>query len=132
VSFDEEPDAPLHDECADAIHTLEAEIATLKTNLRIADKASDERDAFNDELIAALRRIAECEPQADEGAFMRCAMCGCVWPDFQVGDVLVISEWRGRGTAPGYTGRVVKREITYIMEGGNFGIADDHVVLSIK
>ena len=42
--FDEQPDAPLHGECADAIHTLEAEVASLKKILALADAASRERD----------------------------------------------------------------------------------------
>lgn len=34
----------------------------------------------NAHLRELIRRIAETEPKADEGAFWRCAMCGCVWP----------------------------------------------------
>jgi hypothetical protein len=49
--------------------------------------------------------------------------------DYQVGDWLNLQEWE---PTPGvYTGRSMTVRVTYIMGGGSFGIADDHVVMGI-
>jgi len=50
--------------------------------------------------------------------------------EFQVGDVLQLREWREDKHE--YTGRECFRVITFKLAGGDFGIADDWCVLSIK
>lgn len=47
---------------------------------------------------------------------------------FQEGDVLILREW---STGSGYSGRYCFRRITYILPGGDFGVAADHVVLGL-
>jgi hypothetical protein len=48
---------------------------------------------------------------------------------FAVGDTLVLQEYH---PSNGYTGRLVGREITYILPGGDFGIEPGFVVLGLK
>ena len=50
--------------------------------------------------------------------------------DYQVGDILKLREWDQ--TAQDYTGEIIKKEITYILEGGNFGLATGFCIMSIK
>lgn len=49
--------------------------------------------------------------------------------DYQVGDTLVLKEWnRGK-----YTGREVKRTISYIYYGdGTYGLSKEYVIMAIK
>lgn len=59
--------------------------------------------------------------------------------DFGVGDVLLLHEWdpslpsahvlRSDGA---YTGAVLRCSVTYVMPGGNFGLAPDFCVLGIS
>lgn len=49
--------------------------------------------------------------------------------DFKVGDYLTLEEWD-----PGskeYTGKSCAREIKYILEGGQFGISEGYIAMSI-
>jgi hypothetical protein len=49
--------------------------------------------------------------------------------DFKVGDYLTLREY-GPKTKE-YTGRVLTRQITYIFDGGSFGIPENMVVMSV-
>jgi len=49
--------------------------------------------------------------------------------DFAVGDLLILREW---DPATGYTGRKTERRISYILKGGEFGIAKGWAILAIK
>jgi hypothetical protein len=53
--------------------------------------------------------------------------------DFQVGDILHLIETQDRGVA-GYTvtGREHWCQVSYILHGGNFGIAEGFCVMAIK
>jgi len=49
--------------------------------------------------------------------------------DYKVGDTLILKEWNGEK----YTGREVKRTVTYIYYGdGTYGLSDDYVVMAIR
>jgi len=48
--------------------------------------------------------------------------------NFAINDILFLMEW-SPGT--GYTGRKCYKKIKYILEGGRFGIFEDHVCLAI-
>ena len=50
--------------------------------------------------------------------------------NFQVGDVLVLHEWRPDTEA--YTGECVNRRVTYVLEGGVFGVAKGYVVMGLS
>jgi hypothetical protein len=49
--------------------------------------------------------------------------------DFRVGDTLMLREWDP--DTKKYTGNFIKRDITYILKGGLFGLPDDLVIMSI-
>jgi len=49
---------------------------------------------------------------------------------FLVGDALLLREWDPETSK--YTDRAAIVWVPYIVEGGQFGIADDHVVMSIE
>lgn len=49
--------------------------------------------------------------------------------DFKVGDTLILWEWNPESKS--YTGWKISRKITYILEGGQFGIEKGFVVMSI-
>ncbi|XTP37108.1 ASCH/PUA domain-containing protein [Mycobacterium sp. TJFP1] len=49
---------------------------------------------------------------------------------FQVGDVLLLREYSPN--ADHFTGATCRRTVTYILPGGNFGIADGHVVMALN
>jgi hypothetical protein len=59
--------------------------------------------------------------------------------DFMVGDLLVLMEWNpafhetgeGDGVHEGMTGRECRRVVTYVLRGGEFGIAPGHCVLGL-
>jgi Domain of unknown function (DUF3850) len=58
---------------------------------------------------------------------------------FQVGDILFLREyvppdraWRGDIDADGFTGRTCQRQITHILSGGQFGLAEGYVALSLR
>lgn len=48
--------------------------------------------------------------------------------DYNVGDTLILKEWcRGK-----YTGREIKRTVSYIYYGdGTYGLSDDYVVMAM-
>lgn len=48
--------------------------------------------------------------------------------DFNVGDELWLQEWDGKD----YTGRVIVREISHIVKGGQYGIEKGYDLLSIR
>ena len=47
---------------------------------------------------------------------------------FRLGDVLVLQEWSA-GT--GYTGREIRKRVSYILRGGGFGLSPDHVCMGL-
>lgn len=50
--------------------------------------------------------------------------------DYKVRDTIVLREWNPEKEV--YTGNYVTREITYILQGGAFGINEGTVILSLK
>jgi hypothetical protein len=48
---------------------------------------------------------------------------------FDEGDVLVLREWSKR--AQKYTGRELRRVVTYLLDGGQFGIEAGYVVMGL-
>lgn len=53
---------------------------------------------------------------------------------YQRGDILVLREWDGTRSVIEdfkFTGRVERREITWILTGGQFGIEPGYVVLAL-
>lgn len=54
------------------------------------------------------------------------------WDDrgYKVGDTLLLREWSPQ--VEGYSGREIRRNVYYVMQGGKFGIAPGYVVLSIS
>lgn len=49
--------------------------------------------------------------------------------DYRVGDVLILRRFDPESNA--YNGDKMERVVTYIMHGGQFGIAPDHCVMAI-
>lgn len=49
---------------------------------------------------------------------------------FEVGDVLRLEEWDP--VLKKYTGRYELRRVTYIFQGGNFGLAPNHCIMAIQ
>lgn len=49
--------------------------------------------------------------------------------DFKIGDTLILKEWDKENKK--YTGRKLARKVTYIFEGGSFGIKKGFVVMGI-
>ena len=60
--------------------------------------------------------------------------------DYQVGDLLRLREWCPpainahdlSGEADGYTGEVEDRRVTWMLEGGNFGLPKGYVIMSLS
>lgn len=50
--------------------------------------------------------------------------------NFQVGDILVLQEWRP--ATEEYTGRKLVREVAFILDNPRFGIKDGFVVMAVK
>lgn len=50
--------------------------------------------------------------------------------DYKNGDTLILKEFDNKTQR--YTGRTIARTVTYVLHGGNFGIAKDTVVMSIQ
>ena len=50
--------------------------------------------------------------------------------DFQINDILKLIEWDPDKEE--YTGKVILRTVTYVLQGGQFGIDPNYVVMSIK
>ena len=54
---------------------------------------------------------------------------------FKVGDTLVLKEWeyiKGKYVEEGYTGNKIKKEISYILEGGQYGLEKGYCILGLK
>lgn len=49
--------------------------------------------------------------------------------DFKKGDTLILKEWDNEKQE--YTGRQTARGVSYVLHGGQFGIEDGYVVMSI-
>lgn len=49
--------------------------------------------------------------------------------NFKVNDLLILKEWNEEA---GYTGNQLIRKISYILEGGKFGVEKDYVVLGLQ
>lgn len=52
--------------------------------------------------------------------------------DFRVGDTLILKEFEAGSTNYGYTGREMARTVTYVLQGGQFGIEDGYCVMGIQ
>lgn len=50
--------------------------------------------------------------------------------DYRVGDTLLLREWRPDWKD--YTGRICRKRVTYKLEGGQYGLASDVVVLGLS
>ncbi|MBN2597811.1 MAG: DUF3850 domain-containing protein [Marinifilaceae bacterium] len=50
--------------------------------------------------------------------------------DFKVGDILILAEYCT--SIQSFTGRVIKKKVTYILEGGSFGIEKGFVILTLQ
>ena len=50
--------------------------------------------------------------------------------DFTVGDILILKEWNIYTKS--YTGRSLARNVTYLFNGGSFGVEEGFVVMSIQ
>ena len=50
--------------------------------------------------------------------------------DYKVGDILLLNEYDINDLK--YTGRKLKRVITYILKGGNYGLDENFVIMGIK
>jgi len=50
--------------------------------------------------------------------------------NFRKGDKLILKEWDDSKQI--FTGRKLARTVTYILEGGSFGIEEDFVVMAIQ
>lgn len=50
--------------------------------------------------------------------------------DFKVGDTLTLREWNPQ--SQDYTGNMLSRSISYILKGGQFGVQEGYVVMSIQ
>ena len=51
---------------------------------------------------------------------------------FKCEDVLVLNEFCNKCEEPYYTGRHVEKTVVYILQGGNYGLESDYVILGIK
>jgi len=49
---------------------------------------------------------------------------------FEVGDILILKEWYPESKK--YTGREIARRVTFILQGGQFGVEEGYVVMSIQ
>lgn len=50
--------------------------------------------------------------------------------NFKKGDTLILKEWDNFGET--FTGRELTRIVTYVFEGGSFGLEEGFVVMAIK
>lgn len=48
--------------------------------------------------------------------------------DFQLGDVLVLQEWHAER---GYTGREIRKRVSYILPGGAYGLERGYVCMGL-
>ena len=48
--------------------------------------------------------------------------------DFKAGDVLVLKEYDEKN---GYLGRLIFANISYVLEGGQYGVDEDYCIMSI-
>ncbi|WP_461632044.1 ASCH/PUA domain-containing protein [Labilibaculum euxinus] len=49
---------------------------------------------------------------------------------FEVGDILILAEYSI--SIQSFTGRVIEKKVTYILEGGSFGVEKGFVVMGLK
>ncbi|MDM8159057.1 ASCH/PUA domain-containing protein [Labilibaculum sp. K2S] len=49
---------------------------------------------------------------------------------FEVGDILILAEYSI--SIQSFTGRVIEKKVTYILEGGSFGIEKGFVVMGLQ
>ena len=50
--------------------------------------------------------------------------------DFKEGDILILKEWDNFSKT--FTGRKLARNVTYVFEGGSFGLEKGFVVMAIQ
>lgn len=50
--------------------------------------------------------------------------------DFKVGDILILEEWNPETSS--YTGKSLARRVDYILNGGDFGISEGYIIMSIS
>jgi hypothetical protein len=50
--------------------------------------------------------------------------------DYRVGDTLLLREWRPDWKD--YTGQLLRRRVTFILNGGAFGVEPDTVVMGLR
>ena len=48
--------------------------------------------------------------------------------DFRVGDTLLLEEWDGKK----YTGRIVERKVSYLLDDSSGYVLDGYVVMSLR
>ena len=48
--------------------------------------------------------------------------------DFRVGDTLLLKEWDGKK----YTGRIVERKVSYLLDDSSGYVLDGYVVMSLR
>lgn len=48
--------------------------------------------------------------------------------DYKVGDVILLKEFDGKR----YTGNYTRKNVTYVLNGGQYGLDKDYVILGIK
>lgn len=50
--------------------------------------------------------------------------------EFEIGDELILKEWDKENLV--YTGRFLHRKVDYLLKGGQFGIVEGYVVMSMS
>lgn len=50
---------------------------------------------------------------------------------FKVGDVLILKEYGICEGVKGYSGKKITKEVTYILEGGQYGLEEGYVILAL-
>lgn len=50
--------------------------------------------------------------------------------NFKKGDLLILKEWNPKTEK--YTGRIISRGVSYVLEGGQFGVEKGYVVIAIQ
>ena len=50
--------------------------------------------------------------------------------DFKKGDMLILKEWNPK--TENYTGREIEKNVTYILNGGKFGLEKGFVAMAIQ
>lgn len=52
--------------------------------------------------------------------------------DYKVGDTLILREYLNNDCLSGYTGQAISKEVSYILEGGQYGLEDGYCILGLK